>query len=431
MTIDYSKMSVYGDTYGNTQENLDATQQNQETGIAEILIPNINTPFPNINTPYLNSGDNNQYYNNNQLTALRDKALATRQKNLNNPGKIQGILNSGMGMLGMTPQRSTLEMMTSGEKDLRKTSGIPFLPGGLIAKMLPDNYYDKMTLGDQIFTQSQMTNKALPTVFNSGNTTVNKDEFGINIRSMFGNYGEYAVKRTNQLNKRLTEIGKDYGATWDAALGEFTSKGKTKKQEEAAAFANKRTTMLKSMFSKYSPLKYQYQAIPSDLKLIKQAQDIKKKKISFLFQNEEDVAQQEIIRKAAAQGKAQGKAYDYEGRDTPYGIHASTISAPEAQTNRENQRGPGGVQSDISKPTAPETPEERRARIQAAANNAQRAANQELYRTSGGGDGGQPGSAPTGTAGRNPWGKAKGGLIRKPYSKGGRIRYGEGGIVTL
>jgi len=73
----------------------------------------------------------------------------------------------------------------------------------------------------------------------------------------------------------------------------------------------------------------------------------------------------------------------------------------------------------LSKPTVAEIQEQERAARQAAANNAQRAANQELYRTSGGGGGGQPGSAPTGTAGRNPWGRAKGGLIRKPYSKGG------------
>ena len=54
MAIDYSKMSVYGDTYGTTEQDLDATQQNQETGIAEILIPNINTP-------YLNQGGNNEF----------------------------------------------------------------------------------------------------------------------------------------------------------------------------------------------------------------------------------------------------------------------------------------------------------------------------------------------------------------------------------
>ena len=56
--IDYSKMSVYGDTYGNIQEDLDATQQDQETGIGEILIPNINTG-------YLNQGNDNQYVNRN------------------------------------------------------------------------------------------------------------------------------------------------------------------------------------------------------------------------------------------------------------------------------------------------------------------------------------------------------------------------------
>jgi len=301
MAIDYSKMSVYGDTYGNNQKDLDAAQQDQETGIGEILIPNINTP-------YLNQGDNNQYYNNNQLTGLRDSALATRQNNLNNPGMIQGIINSGMEMIGMTPQRSTLEMMTSGEKDVRKTSGIPLGISGLISKVLPDNYYDKMTLADQIFTQSQMTNKALPTVFDSGNSIANKDEFGINKRSMFGNYGEYSVKQANKLNDQLKEIGNKYGATWDAALGEFTSKGETKKQKEAAAFANKQTTMMKTMFSKYTPLKYQYQAIPSDLKLIKQAQDIKEKKIAQEAQEKIEAAasaaEEQAAREAATATRA-------------------------------------------------------------------------------------------------------------------------------
>ena len=267
MAIDYSKMSVYGDTYGTTEQDQD---QDQETGIGEILIPNINTP-------YLNQGDNNQYYNNNQLTGLRDSALATRQNNLNNPGMIQGIINSGMGMIGMTPQRSIEQMILSGERDERKTSGIPLGISGLISRVLPDNYYDKMTLADQIFTQSQMTNKALPTVFNSGNSIANRDEFGINKRSMFGNYGEYGKKQAIDLDKQLTKIGEKYGATWDAALGEFTSKGETKKQKEAAAFANKQTTMMKAMFSKYDDFKYQYSNINDKINVAKQAQDIKEK----------------------------------------------------------------------------------------------------------------------------------------------------------
>jgi len=57
MAIDYSKMSVYGDTYGNNQKDLDAAQQDQETGIGEILIPNINTPY--ILPPIINQGGDN------------------------------------------------------------------------------------------------------------------------------------------------------------------------------------------------------------------------------------------------------------------------------------------------------------------------------------------------------------------------------------
>ena len=275
----YEKMSIYGDTYGNNQEDLDATQQDQETGIGEILIPNINTSYSG-----LNSGNNNQYYNNNQLTALRDNALATRQERLNNPGMLQGIINSGMEMIGMTPQRSTLEMMTSGEKDVRKTSGIPLGISGLISRALPNNYYDKMTLADQIFVQSQTTNKALPTVFDSGNSIANRDEFGINKTSMFGNYGEYVVERADELKEQLEKSKikheKEYGN-----LNNVNKYGKTWAQ------MNK---MNLSALSKYTPLKYQYQAIPGDLKLIKQAQDIKEKKIA------KEAEAQEEARKAAA-----------------------------------------------------------------------------------------------------------------------------------
>ena len=296
MAIDYSKMSVYGDTYGTTEQDQD---QDQETGIGEILIPNINTSYSG-----LNSGNNNQYYNNNQLTALRDNALATRQERLNNPGMLQGIINSGMKMIGMTPQRSIEQMITSGEKDVRNTSGIPLGIGQLISRALPSNYYDKMTLADQIFTQSQMTNKALPTVFDSGNSIANRDEFGINKRSMFGNYGEYGKKQAIDLDKQLTKIGEKYGATWDAALGEFTSKGETKKQKEAAAFANKQTTMMKAMFSKYDDFKYQYSNINDKINVAKQAQDIKEKKIAKEAQEKivQQLAQEKIF--AAKYGKS-------------------------------------------------------------------------------------------------------------------------------
>ena len=40
------------------------------------------------------------------------------------------------------------------EVDTRKLGGLPFA-GNILSKMLPDNYYN-MSLGDQVFTQSQM-----------------------------------------------------------------------------------------------------------------------------------------------------------------------------------------------------------------------------------------------------------------------------------
>ena len=67
MTIDYSKMSVYGDTYGTTEQDLDATQQDQETGIAEILLPNVNTPYLN------QDGGQNQNLSPEQIQAIIDR----------------------------------------------------------------------------------------------------------------------------------------------------------------------------------------------------------------------------------------------------------------------------------------------------------------------------------------------------------------------
>ena len=133
MAIDYSKMSVYGDTYGTTEQDLDATQQNQETGIGEILIPNINTP-------YLNQGGNNEFakiaaannnidYNNLIIPSLKSepqsnmftdamgniKSFAEKNKLLSGIMKagsmirdpITGIITSAIGMLPEQDPRAT------------------------------------------------------------------------------------------------------------------------------------------------------------------------------------------------------------------------------------------------------------------------------------------------------------------------------------
>jgi hypothetical protein len=82
-----------------------------------------------------------------------------------------------------------------GAKDTRLTSGIPFGISGMIAGALPDKYYD-MTLGDQILTQSYMG-------YTDPNTNMaNKDPFGLNVRSAFGNYSKKAKEIVDTLNEK-------------------------------------------------------------------------------------------------------------------------------------------------------------------------------------------------------------------------------------
>jgi len=83
-------------------------------------------------------------------------------------------------------------------------------------------------------------------------------------------------------------------------------------------------------------------------------------------------------------------------------INAQNIKEEAAQRDRENAASRAAA-------------ERAAANARAAAEAAARA--RDRHRGDGGG--GQPGSPPTGTAGRNPWGKAEGGLIRKQYGSGG------------
>jgi hypothetical protein len=70
----------------------------------------------------------------------------------------------------------------------------------MIAKALPDKYYD-MSLADQITTQAYMG-------FTDPNTNMaNKDPFGLNVRSAFGNYAEKAAEIVGTLEEKLARKG--------------------------------------------------------------------------------------------------------------------------------------------------------------------------------------------------------------------------------
>ena len=131
------------------------------------------------------------------------ESITERQNRLNNPGKIQGLINTGLDKLGINRQESVQEMLSRGmrgPKDTSLTGSLPFGISGLLARALPDGY-GNMTLGDQITTQSFMG-------YTDPNTNMsNKDPFGLNVRSMFGNYAEKAAEIVDTLEAKLAKNG--------------------------------------------------------------------------------------------------------------------------------------------------------------------------------------------------------------------------------
>ena len=168
-----------------------------------------------------------------------------RQNRLTNPNKVQSFINKFTG----GGQADIGEMIRTGQIDTRKTSGIPLGVGAAFAKMMPDKYYD-MSLGDQVFTQSQMGYDG-PTVFGE-NSMGNKDPFGLNVRSGFGNYAEAVGKDFASLSESLSATGaiggkKDFqGATFNEVTGEFESDTLSPEILDAL---NQRTKMVRTKFN--------------------------------------------------------------------------------------------------------------------------------------------------------------------------------------
>jgi len=159
-------------------------------------------------------------------------AIEGRQDRLTNPNVPTSFISSLTG----GGQRDIGEMIRSGEVDTRKSSGIPFGIGSAIARMMPDKYYD-MSLADQVFTQSQMGYTG-PTVFGE-NSMGNKDPFGLNVRSGFGNYAEAVGSNFNQLRDTLTKDRA--GVTFNEETGLFEGVN--------ADAVNKQTEMIRNKYN--------------------------------------------------------------------------------------------------------------------------------------------------------------------------------------
>ena len=88
------------------------------------------------------------------------------------------------------------------EEDERMLGGLPLGIGSMINKFMPDKYYD-MDAANQAYIQSQMGYSG-PTVFGE-NTMGNKDPFGRNVRSAFGDYGAAQEKSIGRFDKNIVD----------------------------------------------------------------------------------------------------------------------------------------------------------------------------------------------------------------------------------
>ena len=131
-------------------------------------------------------------------------AIAARQERIANPDPIAQFVYNAIP--GLQPQSVESIMSGGAQRQLN-------IPG--ITSILPDKYYG-LPYGDQAFIASQMG-------YSDPNTGMaNKDPFGINVRSAFGNYGEYSENRAAELQDYLSgDLADKYDVTYDPITGQY------------------------------------------------------------------------------------------------------------------------------------------------------------------------------------------------------------------
>ena len=247
-----------------------------------------------------------------------------RQNRLTNPNKVQSFINDFTG----TGQADIGEMIRTGQVDTRLTSGLPLGIGAGIAKVLPDKYYD-MSLGDQVFTQSQMGYTG-PTVFGENTSGLNKDPFGLNVRSGFGNYGEAVGENFNSLRESLTgRLAEKYDAEFDEETGMFVGAN--------AKLANKMTNMMRTKFN------FRKNQLGAKNRLDAQIKTAERQR------QEAQRIQEELAAAAAAKDKAAALAAIQKQGQQSYNpnIHGPTNYGQDSEGNQSFDFGGGfGIGSD-------------------------------------------------------------------------------------
>jgi hypothetical protein len=114
----------------------------------------------------------------------------------------------------------------------------------VISMLLGGDKFDTLSELDQQFIKENMGYRG-PTVFGENTSGLYKDPFGVNTRSLRGNYAEKVRDEFGSLGDSLTgRLSDKYGASFNPETGMFESE-----DEEAAARANKMTKMMRAKYN--------------------------------------------------------------------------------------------------------------------------------------------------------------------------------------
>jgi len=116
------------------------------------------------------------------------------------------------GLPGFNKPQSARQILESGYTG---TGSGPGLMTAILNKM---DRYGTLPTADQAFIASKMGYTG-PTVFGANTTGLPTDPFGINTRSMFGNYAEYTTNRAEELNESIEKSK----ANWEGKYGDLNN----------------------------------------------------------------------------------------------------------------------------------------------------------------------------------------------------------------
>ena len=265
-------------------------------------------------------------------------ATQARQNRINNPSKIGQWAYDNIP--GINQPYTQEQLMTQGAK---QQFGGPGLIGFLGGKM---DKYHTLPRADQAFISSMMG-------YSDPNTNMaNKDPYGINVRSGFGNYADYTNKAVDKLGASLTKSAAKRGLSFDPATGKVT--GGT---DEEIADWQKATKLLNEKFGFYTKGKKKISTYSSDVNLIDKARKESIKQAQGRVDHDENKINRDAAKKDSKSGastvnpnSAYGKSQGYTGGShnphTATGWSGSSKSSSSKSSSKGNNpwgRAEGGM----------------------------------------------------------------------------------------